>query len=296
MTTQSKVFEKQGFTLIELLVVISIIAVLIALLLPAVQSAREAARRISCVNNLKQLSLALNNYQESSGAFPAGYRYLPNYAWGGFGWATAILPNLEQANLYNQLNISFPAWHLSNQTICQTHLQFYLCSSDETSQYGFLDRDNLKFSMASYVASFGPGDMDEFPDDPRGVFYRNSRTSVAMIPDGLSNTLGIGERHNGEFEVHTKTDHGHIVAETVWAGAIRELPDDDHAHTTLFETGNGPTSPEMNDKNCASRHPGVVNFAFMDGSVRAIKNTVSLPVFQAVSTRSEAEVVSSGSY
>ena len=285
-----------AFTLIELLVVIAIIAILIALLLPAVQSAREAARRISCVNNLKQLGLALHNYQESHGAFPAGYRYLPNYVWGGFGWAAAILPNLEQGNLYNQLNLTFPAWHLANQTLCRTHLQFYLCPSDETSQYGLLDRDGLKFSMASYVASFGPGDMDEYPDDPRGVFFRNSHTSIAMIPDGLSNTIAAGERHNGEFEVHTATDHGHMVAETVWPGAIRELPDDDHAHTTLFETGNGPNSPWMNDKNCASRHPGIVNFALMDGSVRAIKNTISLNIFQALSTRSGAEVVSSEIY
>jgi len=146
------------------------------------------------------------------------------------------------------------------------------------------------------VASFGPGDMDLNPDDNRGVFYRNSRTSVSMIPDGLSNTLSVGERHNGEFEVHTGTDHGHMVAETVWTGAIRELPDDDHAHTTLFETGNGPNSREMNDKNCACRHPGVCNFSFMDGSVRVLKQSIALPIFQSLSTRSGGEVISAESY
>ena len=288
--------SRQGFTLIELLVVISIISVLIALLLPAVQSAREAARRIQCVNSLKQFTLALHNYHDSNGSYPAGYRYKTNYVWGGFGWGTAILPNMEQSNLYNALNIAFPAWHESNQTICKTHMQFFLCPSDETSAYGLLDRDGLKFSMSSYVASFGPGDMDLNPDDNRGVFYRNSRTSVSMIPDGLSNTLAVGERHNGEFEVHTGTDHGHIVAETVWAGAIRELPDDDHAHTTLFETGNGPNSREMNDKNCACRHPGVCNFSFMDGSVKVLKQSIALPIFQSLSTRSGGEVISAESY
>jgi len=287
---------RDGFTLIELLVVISIIAVLVALLLPAVQGAREAARRVQCVNGLKQMTLALHNYHDAHGAYPAGYRYKVGYVWGGFGWGTTILPNMEQGNLYNALNIAFPAWNESNQTICRTHMSFYLCPSDDTSHFGLLDRDGLKFSMSSYVASFGPGDMDLNPDDSRGVFYRNSRTTVSMIPDGLSNTLAVGERHNGEFEIHTATDHGHMLAETVWAGAIRELPDDDHAHTTLFETGNGPNSLRMNDRNCACRHAGVCNFSLMDGSVRTLKMSIALPVFQALSTRAGGEVISAESY
>lgn len=294
MSTHTK--ARHGFTLIELLVVISIIAVLIALLLPAVQSAREAARRVQCVNGLKQMTLALHNYHDSHGAYPAGYRFKTGYVWGGFGWGTAILPNMEQSNLYNALNIAFPAWDIANQTICKTHMQFYLCPSDDTSHYGLLERDGLKFSMSSYVGSFGPGDMDLNPDDNRGVFYRNSRTSVSMIPDGLSTTLAIGERHNGEFEIHTATDHGHVTAETVWVGAIRELPDDDHAHTTLFETGNGPNSLQMNDKNCACKHAGLCNFSLMDGSVRTLKTSIALPVFQALSTRAGGEVISADSY
>lgn len=285
-----------GFTLIELLVVISIIAVLIALLLPAVQSAREAARRVQCVNGLKQLNLALHNYHDAHGSYPQGYWYSPNYVWGGFGWAGAILPYVEQSNLYSGMNMTVAVWESQNQTMCQTHLQFYLCPSDETSEYGLLDRYGMQFSMSSYVASFGPGDMDTNPDDSRGVFYRNSRTSVRMIPDGMSNTLSLGERHNGEFEVHTATDHGHMLAETVWAGAIREFPDDDHAHTTLFETGNGPNSLEMNDRNCACRHPGVCNFGFMDGSVRAIKSSISVTIFQALSTRGGGELISADGY
>lgn len=292
----SKRMAYRGFTMIEMLVVIAIIAVLIALLLPAVQSAREAARRIQCVNGLKQMNLAMHSYHDSHGAYPQGYWHKSGYRWGGFGWATAILPHMEQRNLHDGLNFTFSAWDMQNQTVFKTQLQFYLFPSDETSQYGLLARYDMQFSMSSYVASFGPGDMDLNPDDARGVFYRNSRTDAAMISDGLSNTMSLGERHNGSFEVHTATDHGHLVAETVWAGAIREFPDDDHAHTTLFESGNGPNSPEMNDRNCACRHSGICNFGFMDGSVRSIKNTVSLPVFQALSTRSGIEPISADSY
>lgn len=287
---------RDGFTLIELLVVISIIAVLVALLLPAVQAAREAARRLQCVNGLKQMTLGLHGYQDVHGAYPAGYRFQPGYNWGGFGWGTAILPHMEQVSLYNALNIAFPAWDVANQTVCRTHMTIYLCPSDETSWFGLLDRGGMKFSMSSYVASFGPGDMDFNPDDSRGVFYRNSRTTVSIVPDGLSNTLAVGERHNGEFEIHTATDHGHMLAETVWAGAIRELPDDDHAHTTLFETGNGPNSLRMNDRNCACRHAGLCNFSLMDGSVRTLKTSIALPVFQALSTRAGGEVISAESY
>ncbi len=288
--------SRRGFTLIELLVVIAIIAVLIALLLPAVQSAREAARRIQCVNSLKQMTLALHNYHDTHGAYPAGYWYKNGYVWGGFGWAASVLPQMEQGNLHNAMNMSLTAWHDANQTVARTHMQFYLCPSDETSQFGFLDRYDMRFSMASYVASFGPGDMDEDPTDMRGVFYRNSRTSIPMIPDGTSTTLALGERHNGKFGKHDAHNMNHAVAETVWMGAIRELPDDDHAHTTLFETAAPPNSPEMTDKDCACRHPGVCNFSFMDGSVRAIKHTVDVRAFQALSTRAGGEVISGDAY
>jgi len=117
-----------------------------------------------------------------------------------------------------------------------------------------------------------------------------------MIPDGTSTTLALGERHNGRFGKHDAHNMNHAVAETVWMGAIRELPDDDHAHTTLFETAAPPNSPHMTDKDCACRHPGVCNFSFMDGSVRAIKHTVDVRAFQALSTRAGGEVISGDAY
>ena len=130
--------DPKGFTLIELLVVISIIGVLIALLLPAVQSAREAARRAQCVNNLKQIGVALFNYENGVGAFPPGYidyqnnpNNTPDLDMGtGWGWAAMSLPNLEQQPLYNAINFSLGITHVSNSTGVLTNLTVFQCPSD----------------------------------------------------------------------------------------------------------------------------------------------------------------------
>src|SRR5262245_5154362 len=137
-TARRALRRSHAFTLIELLVVIAIIAVLIGLLLPAVQAAREAARRAQCVNNLKQIGLALHNYESSHGSFPAGYQSWPGVGfrdaqtgdWGpGWGWLTALLPQVEQGTLYNSLNLILPCWGPANTTLVKTSLQVYLCPS-----------------------------------------------------------------------------------------------------------------------------------------------------------------------
>ncbi len=287
--------SRRGFTLIELLVVIAIIGVLIALLLPAVQSAREAARRMSCTNNLKQIGLALHGYSDVHGSFPIGYTYRNGYSWGGFGWGTAILPQLEQPALYASANMSWPVWSHENSTIARTRLSVYLCPSDYESQTGMLDREGLLFAMSSMVGNFGPGDMDDDADDRRGLFRRNGATTIAEVTDGLSQTMAAAERFNGKFQ--TLSSGGHLYAETVWVGAIREDPDDDHAHTTLFQTGHTPTSPRMDDRDAASRHSGgVTSVAFGDGSVRSIKPSINLDVYRALGTRAGGEAISSDSY
>lgn len=286
--------QAKGFTLIEILVVIAIIGVLIALLLPAVQSARESARRISCVNNLKQVGIALHNYHDRDGVLPMGYAYQLGYRWGGFGWATAILPDMEQKPLFQAINFDSAAWDSANSTACETIVSFYLCPSDETSFHGRLEREGLRFAMSSYAANFGPGDMDAHPDDRRGPFGRNSRVGWSDMRDGLSQTLAVGERHNGRFTI--ESDGGHLIAETVWPGAIREDPDDDHGHTTLFQSGHTPTSLFMDDRDAASRHPGGCNFLFADGSVHFLKNTISIEVYRALSSRSGGETIGSSQY
>ncbi|MBY0397424.1 MAG: DUF1559 domain-containing protein [Thermoleophilia bacterium] len=286
---------RRGFTLIELLVVIAIIAVLVALLLPAVQSAREAARRIGCVNNLKQVGLALHAYHDAHDRLPPGYVFAPGYVSGGFGWGAMILPGLDQAPLFDAANFRVALWHGANSTTGATALKAYLCPSDETSPGGFLERDGVRYARSSYVGAFGPGDMDADPDDRRGLMSRNAGARFADVRDGLSQTLAAGERHNGIFAVAIGS-HEHFEAETVWVGAVKEEPDDDHAHTTLFQASHTPSSGSMNDQDAASRHPGGANFVFGDGSVRFLKATIDLLVYRALSSRAGGEVLGADAY
>jgi prepilin-type N-terminal cleavage/methylation domain-containing protein/prepilin-type processing-associated H-X9-DG protein len=282
--------ERRGFTLIELLVVISIIGVLIALLLPAVQAAREAARRASCINNLKQLGIALHNYHDGYNILPSGYTYTLGYATGGFGWAAMVLPRIEQKPLFDSINFDLPAWCPQNATSCLTRLASYQCPTDYTATNGYLQRQGCTYARSSYVANFGPNDLDITPEDRTGVFSRNSSTRFSDITDGLSQTLAVSERTNAVFFTVIGSDN-HFDLETVWAGAIMELPADDHGHTALFQSAYTITSPFFDDRNVMSFHPGGSNYLFCDGSVKFITTSISVPVYQALGSRARGEVI-----
>lgn len=274
---------RSGFTLIELLVVIAIVSVLVALLLPAVQRAREAARRIRCRNHLHQIGIALHRYHDAHAVLPPGYLWSPGYTRGGFGWAGLILGQLGYAELYNALNFSLPLWHVANSTVAPMQPGVFLCPSDDTS-HGTLDREGFRYGRGNYVGNFGPGDMDENPEDRRGVFSRNSFTRFKDITDGLAHTFLASERHNGRF--FSQSTGGHLWAETVWIGAVKEGDNDDHAHTTLFQTGHTPNSPFMDDRDVASKHVDGANFLFCDGAVRFLSNDIDLGIYRELSTRS----------
>ncbi|HID21613.1 MAG TPA: DUF1559 domain-containing protein [Planctomycetaceae bacterium] len=303
----------QGFTLIELLVVIAIIATLIALLLPAVQAAREAARKTQCRNRLKQIGLALHNYEETHRVFPPGYVYQssPDGNRCGFGWGTMVLPFLEQGVFYDRFDFSRPIWDPTHQDLVQRRLSVYLCPSDPVTEHVFVEmgpQPGERYAAANYVANFASPDLDASPDNSDGIFSRNSATRVRDVRDGLSQTLFIGERVNGVryrsggglrpqrsleaagLVYHTGSG-AHTHFETIWAGAVRDLgdPTDDHGHMTLFHTGHTPNSPQTDDRDITAPHSGLALFLIGDGSVQGLSTSIDFAVYQALGTRAGGE-------
>jgi prepilin-type N-terminal cleavage/methylation domain-containing protein/prepilin-type processing-associated H-X9-DG protein len=208
----------RGFTLIELLVVIAIIAVLIALLLPAVQSAREAARRIQCTNNLKQIGLATHNYASSAGSFPLGISNNPQGApgapqygatWSSFGAQALLLPYMEQVPIYQAANFSWGPW-VNNDTVNNAVIAAFLCPSDPGAQGGAWNTAHTNSYNASYGATTsglsGWGNNCNTsnyigcvtPADSSGVFTYGIAYGFQAITDGTSNTVAFAEKLCGQ--------------------------------------------------------------------------------------------------
>jgi prepilin-type N-terminal cleavage/methylation domain-containing protein/prepilin-type processing-associated H-X9-DG protein len=304
---------RRGFTLIELLVVIAIIAILIGLLLPAVQKVRAAAARLSCQNNLKQLGLALHNFQDANQAFPPGYLATGSYSDGatdtapGWGWAAFILPHFEQDNLYRQLELAQP---VENSPAIQTPVKTFLCPSDLTPAGPFAVPDPFGNTRAlatasSYAACVGGDETETTGSTGMGVFYRNSRTRLTDITDGTSQTILVGERAWANVN-------------GLWAGAIRgavckrgaqnpnpgspsawlPAPTLVLAHSHL---NNAIAHPDAGLDDFSSRHSGGANFLFADGSVHFLRSvpgdnldgtyTPASIAFQALGTRASGEVI-----
>ena len=340
-----------GFTLIELLVVIAIIAVLIALLLPAVQAAREAARRAQCVNNLKQIGLALHNYISAQDVFPPGYVTTidptvtdacnqdaensnsvdlgPGWAWGSM-----ILPHMEQQNVYNAINFGLSVAFTANDTSSLTALNVFLCPSDsgpsvvpvfadppDPAQPGTYSGSNIVdyVSRGNYVGMYGIGEICSQSgaiDSPNnngagplgvhaGIFYRNSRTSLAEIVDGSSNTIAVGERsHNLSYVTWTARSIGGWLGKTspIEGGTDQFNPSPEECWTQVLGPAgleDGPrtiNNPEAHVEDYWSRHPGGANFLFGDGSVRFLKSTINPIPWRALATRNLSEIVSADSF
>lgn len=282
---------RRGFTLVELLIVIAMISLLTSLLLPAVNYSREAARRNGCANNLRQFGIAMHNYESTYGRFPAGYeyRYADSGNMAGYSWGTRLLPYLEATATYDQFDFASAIHAPTNQIAREQHLTVFLCPSDSLSHNGYVPMGNESYAMASYVANFGPPDLDETQEKRDGVFSRNSRTKAAQIIDGLSNTLMVGERENGPFR--KAGVHGvHFAFETTWSGAVRDIddPTDDHGHMVLFQTGHTPNHIDSDDRDVSSPHSSYAQFLLCDGSVDTVSEEIEPSLYHDLGTRASA--------
>jgi len=340
MVAPCPLHHRRGFTLIELLVAIAIIAVLISLLLPAVQQAREAARRVQCVNNLKQMGLAMHNYHDLHGKLPAGIMAnsgpgaifpFPNIAGTveedvASTWAISILPYVDQHNLYERYKFGFSNWHPLNQSVVTQPLALYGCPSDPNA--GLIVRDpprcyyrpnpeglNLavlgsykgvagkvgKFGLHwSYNHHFKPHAAGfHLPAlDPNsaealhvsGVFGATNE-SFRTITDGTTQTLLIGE-----YATRTALERGVLPLGGTGASALGTtafdragvgLPDYKGCYSSLRHA----VDSEFTCMQAfASMHPGGMNFALCDGSVRFVSASIDIRLYQQLGTIHGGEV------
>lgn len=259
--------RSRGFTLVELLVVITIIGMLIALLLPAVQSAREAARRAQCVNHVKQAALALHAYQAARGTFPSGFLFGPSQDargnWSGWGWAVLVLPYMEQQTLYDKLNpvrrsLCQVRDSAADRPLLQTQLPALRCPSDTSKGVGMKQVGGYNVATANIVGSRGFfNTSDTNAANNNGLLYGNSAVTMAQITDGSSNTFALGE----------KAEPNDAAA---WCGP-GNLGNGDNVTSS---TRPDPNTPPSNSNCFSSLHPGGTNFALCDGSVRFVADTI----------------------
>jgi len=289
--------RRSGFTLVELLVVIAIIGILIALLLPAVQAARETARRSQCTNNVKQWGLALAMYEQASMLLPYGNRTSPRHS-----WPPALWPFIEETALYGRYNFSvgFPDT-TSNQNCLFVQVPLYFCPSDRLGLW--LKADPYYRSRGNYVLNWGNGNFQQTAVAGAGSFLTgpftfNKQYKLRQITDGLSKTMYLSEviqaTNDSDFDFRGDILNNDIacgnymtvntpnagIDYTVCEGAIPQLP------SPCSQTYSGAAYV-----SARSLHPGVVNVLFGDGSVHLIADDINVVTWRAMSSKAGGEQI-----
>lgn len=292
---------RRAFTLIEVLVVIAIIGLLVALLLPAVQSSREASRRLQCTNNLKQVGLALLNYETSHKHFPPGYvsqfDSSGNDTGPGWGWASMILPQMEEAAIHNVIHFDLAIEH-PNNGVRVAVIPSYLCPTENLRQVWQAKRLDgtpiCEVAESNYVAMFG---TTEPGVDGDGMFFRNSKIAMRDITDGSSKTIAAGERT-------------HQLGRATWVGSVTNavlFAEDDNTQAQAVPEvgagmclghageGIGPGGTGGDVNQFYSLHGEGANFLFADGHVSFLLSSMDYPIYLALATRAGGEAIS-GNY
>ena len=286
----------RAFTLVELLVVIAIIGVLVSLLLPAVQASRESARQASCANNLKQMGLAIENYQNSKQLYPPStnldltnnWSYLEQHS-----WASLILPYQEQGNLFDTINFERPLRHRDNLPIATTIISIYRCptyTGPEFSEARPYLHANGDFAIGNYVA-FSASDIPhiwEYNLEPEGVIYPVSEIRPADVTDGLSHTVLIAESREEELRVWMD---GLTAANTALPEGENLNPRRAPRRIALNYSPYYPDNGYYSEYGPSSMHPGGAYHLVADGSVRFLTDDIAPSNYVAFCTRAGQEVL-----
>jgi prepilin-type N-terminal cleavage/methylation domain-containing protein/prepilin-type processing-associated H-X9-DG protein len=303
-----------AFTLIELLVVIAIVAVLIGLLLSAVQRVREASYRASCANNLKQLALAAQNHQDVNGKFAVGVHIVEQSAAGryanGTAWQCELLPYFEQENLWKKWDYKDYRNNVAGgrDAVTAQVIKILLCPSDPLSDPVF----NLIPAAYPWASGFyalgsygGNGGKRSYPMEQAtrdGIFFQDSKVRLADVFDGTSNTFLFGERSHGDpqYDLITQGSSFYPLEDKgLWAAAHATAGGSLWHHMLStpvrinYQMPPASGDTEMGNRLCAygSGHPSGANFAFADGSVRFLSDQTNVSTLQALSTRAGAEAI-----